>query len=244
MIYVIVWWNRSRRYFNIIVGFFVSMWHPPDLDAMLEINENQDLIAAYNWAADYAPSRNGSVYEAVLKYAEKYYGEVVDTSDTLDKKADDLMRISGTVAAALAAAGRIESLKVAFGSLYVVIAIVCLVVAMVICALARRPVRKAVPMTIKAAMEVAELSGIPMIPDEDEDSNETNNSILPKLWQPTILVTPTTAQVNATVAASYHWAVTGTQVVIEWKAKLLKRATFMFCASLILIVTGFLLSKK
>ena len=240
---VFVWWNKGQKFFDRSADFFLMMWHPPDLDKLLEIKENQDLVLAYDWEIRFAPSRNGTVYEAVLKYAENYYKEVIDTSDALDKKSDDLMRISGTVAAALAAAGRIESLQAAFGSVFIVFAIICLVLSMLICASARRPVRKAVPMTIKAAMEVTELSGIPMIPDEDENFVEDNSVDLLKSWSPTILVTPTTAQVKATIAASYHWAVTGTQVVVEWKANLLKRATFVFCVGLVLIVVGFLQFK-
>ena len=210
MLYVFALRNSPRKFFSYIVNFMQIMWHPPNLDKLLKIKENQDLVMAYNWAVQFAPSRNGSVYDAVLKYAESYHKEVIETSDAIDKNSDELMRISGTVAAALAAAGHIESLQAAYGSVFIVVAIIRLVLSMLICASARRPVRKAVPMTIKAAMEVAELSGLPKIPNEDEELVETDQKDFSNLWSPAVIVTPTTAQVNATIAASYHWAVTGT----------------------------------
>lgn len=216
-------------------------WHPPDLDRMVETKEDENLNDAYGWAGAYVPTRNGVVYEVVLKHAENSYKEVTEISATLDRKADDLMKISGAVGAALAAAGRIAGISQALTSRPIVLAVGCLVATMLICARARKPSKKIVPMTVRTAIELAEMSGLKYIPDEDEEADEKADQIGPEpSWtpQPPELV-PSPNQVKATIAASYHWAVTGTKYVIEWKARLITVATFAFCLGLILLVLGF-----
>jgi hypothetical protein len=227
-------------------GLFRYWWHPPDLDRMVEIGEDENLMAAYRWADEFAPTRNGVVYEAVLKHAENSYKEVTEVSANLDRKADDLMKISGAVGAALAAAGRIAGITSALTSRPVLLAVGCLVATMLICARARKPVKKIVPMTVKAAMEVAEKSGLPYIPDEEEDVEDdagpdsADRETTAVAWSPTPPdVLPSTAQMKATIAASYHWAIAGTQYVIDWKARLITAATLVFCIGLILLVVGF-----
>jgi hypothetical protein len=218
-------------------------WHPPDLDRMVEVGEDKDLKEAYEWAEHYAPTRNAEVYEAVLKHAENSYKEVTEVSTNLDKKADDLMKISGTVGAALAAAGRIAGISTALTSRPVLLAVGCLVITMLICARARKPVKKIIPMTVRTVMEVVELSSLPFIPEEGEDEGESDSAggeTPTSAWTPPPPnVLPTTVQIKATIAASYHWAIAGTQYVIEWKARLITFATLTFCIGLVLLVVGF-----
>jgi len=215
-----------------------SWWHPPDLDRMVEIGENEGLKEAYNWADNYSPERNGDVYDPVLSYAQKSYDEMVEIADNLDKKADDLMKISGAVGAALAAAGRISGASTVLASPLVLVAIGCLVFTMLVCARSRKPMRKVVPLTVRAAIEVVEQSALPPVPLEngapEAEAPEDESVQAPRL------VHPTGFQVKAVIAASYHWAIVGTQFVIEWKATQISRATFLFCLGLILLVSGFL----
>ncbi len=181
------------------------------------------------------------VYEAVLKHAESSYKEITEISINLDKKADDLMKISGTVGAALAAAGRIAGISNALNSRPVMLAVGCLVVTMLICARARKPSKKVVPMPVKRLIQVAETSALGYIPDEDEEAEEVTTPNVPDpVWTPSPPeLLPTPNQVKATIAASYHWATAGTEYLIEWKARLITAATFTFCVGLILLVYGF-----
>ena len=222
-----------------------SWWHPPDLDHIVEIGENEDIKKAYDWAEAFSPTRNSEVYEAILEFAEKSYAEMTHISDGLDKKADDLMKISGTVGAALAAAGRISSATAWLTSRPLMFAIGCLVFTMLVCARARKPMKKVVPMTIKAAIEVAEQSALPYLATETggkgtieaaaQDPGEASGVVIIPLP-----VRPSALQVKAVIAASYHWATVGTQYVIEWKAQQIKRATIAFCSGLVLLVYAFL----
>ena len=237
-----VWWSGLRRNLMTAYDYCAKILHPPNMDKLLEIGNNRDLKAAYEWAAGYAPIRNGLVYDAVLDYAKDSYKDITEVSDVLDKKADDLMKTSGAIAAALAAAGRIPSVQAVLTSWPVLTAITCLVVAMILCANARRPVKKVVPMTVKAVLEIVELSSLPFVSDEEDDESENNESST-LLWTPARAeVNPTKTQIKAIIAASYYWAIAGTQFTIEWKATLLKLATFFFCVSLIILVVGFLFS--
>jgi hypothetical protein len=243
------WFTRERwvgpGFLRSAWSWLRSWWHPPDLNYLVEIGKDKDLKNAYEWAGDYAPTRNGEIYEAILDFAEKSYEEMVNVSDGLDKKADDLMKISGTIGAALAAAGRISGASALLSSRPVLFSVGSLVFTMLICARTRKPVKKIVPMTIKAAIEVAECGVLPYVATEIGDAGTVEATATTPSEDPGVVIIPlpvhpSALQVKATIAASYHWATVGTQYVIEWKAKQIGRATFAFCLGLVLLVYTFL----
>ena len=79
-----------------IVAWVKSYWQPP--------NPKDDLICQEQsqWADDYKPKK-GVPGEFLLEHAQKVYGEFSASFETLDTKASELVRTSGTLATILVA---------------------------------------------------------------------------------------------------------------------------------------------
>jgi hypothetical protein len=255
------WLNRLRIW-------IWSWWHPPNIEWP---HEDPDLAAADEWASRYIPARESDVYGAVLGFAERTYDETNSLTDILDKKADDLMKIAGVVGAALAAGGRIEGASEFLkSSRYLHLAIGSLIFTMLVCARARKPAKRTVPMTIRTALVVTDTSVIPPgetdnepanidsptpalelgvggdeamreeAANENEGAGTDGNEMDQDLDRGQAKKRPTKTQMEAGIAASYHYATVGIQMMNDWKARQLSRATFLFCSGLILLMLAFL----
>ena len=235
-LFVWVWWKGFLGTVIQALRIAKSFWQPPNLQREVDIDNDQALREAYEWAINYVPVRNGEVYETILDHAKGLYKEITEISEGLDKKADELTKISAAIGAALAAAGRIASIQDALTTFPVFIAIICLIVTMLIGSWARRPTRTVVPMNARTALEVAEQTHLPTIPEDGVAVSPSAPDV--EMTEPSTKVIPSPAQVKAVIAASYHWAVTGTQYVVEWKARLVTTANLFFCFGLTMLIFG------
>lgn len=97
---------------------------------------------AVAWAREFSPEPGKEAYGAALQHAKEKYGNSVSHFDALDRKADDLMKISVTVAALLVAAVRALQVEMTSG---LIGAFLCFLAAVILCAIARRPSLQATP---------------------------------------------------------------------------------------------------
>ncbi len=239
-LFVWVWWKGFVGTVEQMLRLAHSFWHPPNLQRQADIENDQALRNAFEWAGDYVPVRNGEVYEAILDHAKDLYKEIAEVSGELDKKADDLLKISAAIGAAIAAAGRIASIQDALTTFPVFAAIICLIITMLLCTRARKPIKNVVPINIRTVLEVAEQARLPAIQKDGFDVLQPAPPVSDvKVSESSIVINPSPEQVKAVIAASYHWAVTGTQYVTEWKARLVTTANFIFCLGLTLLIFGF-----
>ena len=164
---------------------------------------------AERWAASYAALRDldDGTYSLVREYAKERYDELVAMSEGLDNKLDALARTALTIGAIVATAARVLGLDTAIlRSPLAALVIVFSVLTVVTAALTRRPIKSWTPMNARTLLEAADL-----VPN------------LPK------------GRLEGVTAASYHFAVIAMWASIGWKAGQLKRATWLFCISLVLI---------
>ena len=58
-------------------------------------------IDARSWALNYAPQGNDGVYSRIAEFAECQYAQSVSDYDGLDRKADELIRLTTTISGAI-----------------------------------------------------------------------------------------------------------------------------------------------
>jgi hypothetical protein len=161
------------------------------------------------WATSYAALRDAddSTYSLAREYAKERYDELVTVSQSLNTKLDELARTALTIGAIVATLVRVLGLDTALSrSPLAALAIVFSVLTVLTSALTRRPNKSWKPMNARTFLEAADL-----VPN------------LPK------------SRIEGVTAASYHFAVIGMTAAVEWKAGQLRRATWLFCISLVLI---------
>jgi len=192
------WWiKRMRREW----AWLRIWWQPP--------RDPEGFQQAEQWAENYGAPRDldDGTYALTLEYAKDRYAELVEVSEALDKKLDELARMALAVGAIVATAARVLGLDSSFiRSPIAATSICCSVATLITAAVARRPNLSWKPMNSRTLLEIADL--------------EPN---LPKY------------RVEAATAASYHSAMIGITAIVEWKAELMKRATWLFCFSVVLI---------
>jgi hypothetical protein len=108
---------------------------------------------ALQWGRDFSPEPDKDSYSAALEFAKKKCENNVSHFDGLDKKADDLMRISVTVAALLVAAVRALEVKM---TAWLIASFLCFLFAVILCAIARRPTIQATPGSVREVLGFVE----------------------------------------------------------------------------------------
>lgn len=212
-------------------------WSGPDLRRVAEIPE---LAEARRWAVRYIPLRDDPIYGVVQGLAERSYQELVALADNLDRKADDLMKTSAALAAALAAAGRIAGASALLEHPRLILASVgCLVATLLLCARIRTPSNKAAALSIRSVLAIADVGVDPSIagikglelahPDRPTGEHE-----LP--GDDESVGSLTENQLKAVIAASYELALAGLELLIDWKEDQLRWATRLFTLALLLLI--------
>ena len=74
------------------------------------LEDDDNYQKTLNWAREFSPEPEKEAYTVALEFAKRKFELAVGHMDTLDKKADDLIRTSVTVAALLV--GAIKALQV------------------------------------------------------------------------------------------------------------------------------------
>jgi hypothetical protein len=100
------WW-RSRL---TLVRDWINSWRrPPDP------RTSEGFLETRQWALDYIPPREDEVYAIALDYAEKRYEEMLNLSEALDKKLDDLARTSLAIGVLIATVARVLGAETPLG---------------------------------------------------------------------------------------------------------------------------------
>lgn len=96
---MILSWRRSTM---LLFFKWVDSWRrPPDPST------SEGFLETQQWALNYDPSREAEAYGLALGYAEKRYAEMLNLSEVLDKKLDDLARTSLAIGILIATVARV-----------------------------------------------------------------------------------------------------------------------------------------
>ncbi len=167
---------------------------------------------ARSWVLNYTPGRSDETgaYGSALKYAERQYDRSIKLSEELDKKLDDLGRNALAIGAIVAAATRFLSIAGPISSSPLLLAaLICFAATVIIAARTRGPILTTVPTTSRTILEVIESEPLP--------GREA---------------------VEAVQAASYYFADVETNSFNSWKGRQLARATVIFCAGLLFLISA------
>jgi hypothetical protein len=168
------------------------------------------LLETEEWVYGYASPREDEdgAYSLAMEYASKRYEEIAKIAEALDRKLDDLGRTALTIGTIVATVARIAGFPGGLMRSPLMIGAIALsALTVIVGSVSRRPTQSRMPMNPRTLLEVVDLP-----------------ARLPK------------SKIEGVAAASYHYALIGMTFVTEWKAKQLKRATWLFCLSLVLIV--------
>jgi hypothetical protein len=165
-------------------------------------------LDATDWARNYAPQGNDDVYSLIAEFAQHQYDQEVVTYDGLDRKADELIRLTTTISGAILTAA--ASKFVAFHHPYAAyIALVPTAFSVFTAMRARTPGGWATPMTPRDLLAVADLG-----------------------------LNPAPHQIQSVIAASLHVALLGMRTVTTWKALQIRRAATAFLIAFILLLVA------
>jgi hypothetical protein len=199
-------WIYRRPGWAVRLWILVRSWFFPPAPEF-----NSAFIDATEWARNYAPGGEPETYAIVAKFAETQYSSMVSLSDGLDKKADELVRFTVTIAGAVTAAASTGKLIKFHRPEWAAVAFL-FVAASVYCAMrVRTPTATTIPMSSRDLLKIADLD-----------------------------TKPTAHQIESVVAATYHVATVGLGGVTNWKSNLLRRSTVAFFAGFILLFASIL----
>jgi hypothetical protein len=163
-------------------------------------------IAATTWALDYAPKGDEDVYSLIAEFAEHQYTQTVANYDSLDRKADELIRLTTTISGAILTAA--ASKFVAFHHAWLAYLALAPTALSVFTAIrARTPGGAAIPITARDLLAVADLD-----------------------------MKPTSHQIESVIAASLHVTILGMRTITTWKGIQIRRATTAFLVAFILLL--------
>jgi len=138
--------SRTRR-FMAWLGSWRRMWKLPNLDKDAWVRE------AEQWVNDYTPMNKPELYSVALKYAEQRYEQATQAYESMDKKADDLMRTAGTLSAVLVTLAKLFEMT---RPITIVPAVICLVASVILAARVRWPMDFRTPMDTQNLMLVVD----------------------------------------------------------------------------------------
>lgn len=176
--------NRASRW-------FISLFWPP------KASQSEGYLETQKWALDYNPTRDGDDYALTMEYAQGRYEEVINVSETLDKKLDDVARTSLAIGVIIATLARALGAETPLGKSPLLIFAVFSFASSVLVAIRSRS-----STSLEAPMQPRELL---KVMDEHPD----------------LLI----GKVKGLVASSYHVAMIKTDATNAWKVKQLSRAS-------------------
>lgn len=186
-------WARSRVWLR-------SLVHAPSPSF------DSATIAAEVWALSYTPRGDEDVYERIAKFAEQRYAQAVANYDSLDRKADELIKLTTTVSGAIITAAASKFVVfyhpwAAYAALAPTFASVFLAV------MARTPGGMTTPLSPRDLLAVADLG-----------------------------LKPSPHMIDGVIAASFHVALLGMRTMTTWKAQQLRRAAWAFLIAFVLLL--------
>lgn len=165
-------------------------------------------IDATDWAQDYTPQGNDEVYSLIADFAQHQYDQEVVTYDGLDRKADELIRLTTTISGAILTAA--ASKFVAFHHpWFAYIALAPTALSVFTAMRARTPGGWATPVSPRDLLAVADLD-----------------------------LKPAPHQIQSVIAASLHVALLRMRTATTWKALRIRRATTAFLIAFILLLVA------
>lgn len=206
-------------------SYFKGYWSHPVL------SDNIVYQDAEQWIREYMPcgGTEGS-YASALKFSKDQYDQSLKLTESLDKKSDDIIRTAGVIAGVVAtvaklsisgnAPGGLTAVNLAeasgSGSTGIAVSVGCLVFSVMIAVRARAPAELSTPMDGRTALAVVEFRRI------DPGGGPVG-------------MTPIHV-VEATTAATYHYATIGMNVINSWKARQLDRASNAFILGIVILL--------
>jgi len=152
------------------------------------------------------PHGDEAVYPVVARFAEHQYDQTVATFDGLDRKADELIRLTTAISGAILTVAASRFVSFHFPVLaYLALAPTALSVFTAMSA--RTPGGTATPITPRDLLGDADLE-----------------------------IKPAAYQIESVVAAPLHVALLGMRMMTTWKALQIRRATVAFLISFLLLV--------
>jgi hypothetical protein len=163
-------------------------------------------LAATQWALNYAPRGSEEVYTRIAEFSKSQYTQTVTTYDNLDRKADELIRLTTTISRAIVTAA--ASKFVAFHHPWTAYTALLPIAASVFVAMrARTPGGTAIPITPGDLLAVADID-----------------------------LQPRPHQIESVIAASLHVTILGMRTTTTWKAVQIRRATTAFLVAFVLLL--------
>jgi hypothetical protein len=167
------WW---RIRLSQVMNWLGSWKHPPDPA------KSAGFLETRQWSLDYNPSRVGDDYTLAREYAEKRYEEMINLSEVLDKKLDDLARTSLAFGVIIATVARVLGADTSLGrSPLLIWAVITFALSVLVAVWSRGPTISATPLQIRDLLKVMD--------EHPELTREKTEAVL---------------------AASFHVAVVGT----------------------------------
>ena len=169
--------------------------------------EDQSFKESKDWVSNYSPVGLPENGEFLVDFAKNQYDLIRGMVDELDKKADDLMRTILAVFGALLTLVTLKVISIDSGiSVLTVAGLFSQFTGLLIATFSRIPTSLQTPTSPKDLIMVS-----------DGPSH------------------PTKAQLQSAVAASYHLAYLGEQILNKWKSNRLKLANRLFLLGLVLL---------
>jgi hypothetical protein len=163
-------------------------------------------ITATNWALDYAPKGNEDVYPLIAEFAEHQYTQMVASYDNLDRKADELIRLTTTISGAILTAAATKF--VAFHYPWVAsLALAPTALSVLVAIRARTPAGVSTPITPRDLLAVADLD-----------------------------MKPTAHQVESVIAASLHVTILGMRTTTWKSVQIRRATTAFLVAFILLLL--------
>jgi hypothetical protein len=201
---------QMQLYLTSILAWCKTWWSPP-----VYLNESR-FRDVERWALDFMPEQDEKdLYAPILIFSERYYERALKSTENLDKKADDLIRVASAIGAALAATAKIAG---ASKAVVMLPAIGLLILTIIIATRARLPAFQATPIDIRTLIEIAK--------------HESSHKVLGILGELNRVSIQSKGQVEQIIAATIQCAVVGVQLLNDWKAKQIERASTLFCLAM------------
>lgn len=171
---------------------------------------DSESIAAKEWALGYAPQGSEDVYGRIAEFSQFQYTQAIATYDGLDRKADELIRLTTTISGAILTAA--ASKFVAFRHAWLAyIALLPTALSVFTAIRARTPGGAATPIMPRDLLAVADLK-----------------------------MKPTLHQIESVIAASLQVTILGMRTLTTWKGIQLRRATTAFLVAFVLLLLALL----
>jgi hypothetical protein len=131
-----------------------------------DAKDSREFLETQQWSVDYSPSSTTDHYELVAEHAKDRYEHILEISETLDKKLEELAKTSGTVVLIIAAVSSALGSAAVASTLglrstlahprFLTAAVVCLALSLGVAIWSRRPIKFRTPVTARALLKLVD----------------------------------------------------------------------------------------